>query len=176
VTDQPPEDTPPTRKERITALADKLCRSYTYGVGLDETAADDPEEARAHRRAARRLLKWVEEAPDEEISDAFRRGFDRGRERQKKRTEQDMARLEAEVAELRQDRDPDGLRARIRSLEYALHGWDTLMMGRDRKAFGMTPDWKQTAADYLAQLVEAQRELAELKGHQPSNATRREQM
>jgi hypothetical protein len=50
------------------------------------------------------------------------------------------------------------------------------MMGRDRKAFGMTPDWKQTAADYLAQLVEAQRELAELKGHQPSNATRREQM
>ena len=34
------------------------------------------------------------------------------------------------------------------------------------------PDWKAQAAEYLAQLTAVQRELAVLKGVQPSNATR----
>jgi hypothetical protein len=174
VTDQPPEDTPPTREERIALLAEKLCRSYTYGVGLEETAEDDPDAAQAHRDAAEHLLDWIAEAPREDRRAAFGRGWERGREAERKAHARDVARLEAEVAELRQERDPGGLRARIRDLEHALHGWDTLLMGRDRKAYGAVPDWKQTAADYLAKLTVVQRELAELKGHQPANATRRD--
>lgn len=171
----PADDAPrPTREERLAQLADKLCRSYTYGVGLEETQQNDPEEAEAHRDAAEHLLPWIEECPREERHAAYTRGYDRGKEVQARRTAQDMARLEAEAAELRQDRDPDGLRARIRDLEYALHGWDTLLMGRDRKNAGLAPDWRATAAGYLAQLVEAQRELAQLKGCQPDDATRRE--
>jgi hypothetical protein len=171
---EPPEDTPPTREERITELADKLCRSYTYGVGLDETTEDDPEAAEAHRDAAEAILPLLEEAPREDRRAAFGRGWERGREAERKAHARKMARLEAEVAELRKDRDPEGLRARIRDLEHALDGWDKFMTGRDRRNAGLVPDWKQTAADYLAKLVEAQRELAELKGHQPANATRRD--
>jgi hypothetical protein len=171
---EPPEDTSPTREERIELLAEKLCRSYTYGVGLDETTEDDPEAAEAHRDAAEAILPWIEEAPREDRRAAFGRGWERGREAERKAHARNMARLEAEVAELRKDRDPDGLRARIRDLEHALAGWDTLMLGRDRKAHGTVPDWKATAVGYLAQLVEVQRELAELEGHQPSNATRRD--
>lgn len=174
-TEPPADDTPPpTRKERIAQLADKLCRTYTHGIDLESLEETDPEEAGEHRSAARRLLKWIEEAPEEEKESAFKRGFDLGRERQKQRTARDMDRLEAEVAELRQDRDPEGLRERIRALEYALRGWDTLMTGRDRRQYGAVPDWRQVAAEHLARLVEAERELAVLKGHQPSNATRRD--
>lgn len=174
MTDQPPEDTPPTREERIAELADKLCRSYTYGFGLEETAQDDPETAETHRDAAEHLLDWIAEAPREDRRAAFGRGWERGREAERKAHAREKARLEAEVAELRQERDPDGLRARIQDLEHALHGWDTLLMGRDRRNADAVPDWKATAADYLAKLVEAQRDLAELKGHQPANATRRD--
>lgn len=174
MTDQPPEDQPPAREERLALLADKLCRSYTYGVGIDELAESDPEQAEAHRDAAEALLPFIEEAPREDRRAAFGRGWEKGREAERKAHARNTARLEAEVAELQQDRDPDGLRARIRDLEHALHGWDTLMTGRDRKAYGIVPDWKQTAAGYLAKLVEVQRELAELRGHQPSNATRRD--
>jgi hypothetical protein len=83
-----------------------------------------------------------------------------------------MRRLEAEVAELRTDRDPDGLRARIRDLEHALEGWDRFMTGRVIPRPDAPPDWKAQAAEYLAKLTESQRELAVLKGIQPSNATR----
>lgn len=103
---------------------------------------------------------------------AFGRGYEKGRERQKARTAADMRRLEAEVVELRTDRDPDGLRARIRDLEYALDGWDRFVTGRVRA--GAAPDWQQQAAEYLAKLTATQRELAVLKGVQPSNATGRE--
>ncbi|MFJ3699548.1 hypothetical protein ACIPW9_36400 [Streptomyces sp. NPDC090052] len=119
MTEQPaPEDDvpPPTREERLALLAEQLCRSYTLGIGLAETEQDDPQEAQAHRDAAEHILSWIEEAPREERRAAFGRGYDRGRESQRKRTAGDMARIEAELAELRIDRDPDGLRARIRDL------------------------------------------------------------
>jgi hypothetical protein len=174
VTEQPTDDTPPpTREERQAALADRLCRTYTHGIDLDTMKQTDPEEAQRHRSAARRLIKLIEEAPEEEIEAAFKRGYDRGREVQKRRTAEDVARLEAEVAELRQERDPEGLRARIRSLEYALRGVNTHLMGRDRHRHGAVPDWKALAGEYLATAIQAQRELAELRGHQPSDATRR---
>jgi hypothetical protein len=43
------------------------------------------------------------------------------------------------------------------------------MTGRVRA--GAAPDWKAQAAEYLAKLTEVQRELAVLKGVQPSNST-----
>jgi hypothetical protein len=158
----------PTREER---LADQLAREYDYQP-LAELEQEDPERAQEHRDAAAALLPWIEECPREERRAAFRRGYDKGKERQKARTAADMRRLEAEVAELRQDRDPDGLRARIADLEYALEGWDRFMTGRVRPRPDVPPDWKSQAAEYLAKLTEAQRELAILKGVQPSNTTR----
>lgn len=155
----------PSREDR---LADQLSREYDYR-GLDELEREDPERAQEHRDAAAALLPWIEQCPREERRAAFGRGFDKGKERQKARTAADMRRLEAEVAELRQDRDPEGLRARIRDLEYALHGWDRFMTGRLRA--DAAPDWKAQAAEYLAQLTAVQRELAVLKGVQPSDAT-----
>jgi hypothetical protein len=156
------------RDQRLNALADQLCREYDYR-GIEELQQEDPERAQEHRDAAAALLPWIEERPREERRAAFSRGYEKGRERQKARTAADMRRLEAEVAELRLDRDPEGLRGRIRDLEYALEGWDRFMTGRVR--IGAAPDWKEQAAEYLAKLVEAQRELAVLKGVQPSNAT-----
>lgn len=162
---------PDIREQRLNALADQLSREYDYR-GLEELAKEDPERAQEHRDAAAALLPWIEERPREERRDAFGRGFDKGRERQKARTAADVRHLEAEVAELRTDRDPDGLRARIRDLEHALEGWDRFMTGRVRAETAReAPDWKAQAAVYLAKLVEAQRELAVLKGVQPSNAT-----
>jgi hypothetical protein len=152
----------------LLRLADQLSRQYDYR-GLDELEQEDPERAQEHHDAAAVLLPWIEQRPREERREAFSRGYDKGRERQKARTAEDMRRLEAEVAELRQDRDPDGLRARIRDLEYALQGWDRFMTGRVRA--GAAPDWQQQAAEYLAELTAVQRELAVLKGVQPSNAT-----
>ncbi len=153
-------------------LADKLSRLYDYR-SLDEVEQEEPERAQEHRDAAAELAPWIAECPREERREAFGRGYDKGRERQKARTAADMRRLEAETAELRQDRDPEGLRARIRDLEYALAGWDRFMTGRVRAEHAAAaPDWREQAAVYLAQLVEAQRELAVLKGVQPSDATR----
>ncbi|WP_328545391.1 hypothetical protein [Streptomyces europaeiscabiei] len=152
-------------------LADQLARQYDYR-SLAEVEEEDPERAQEHRDAAAHLLSWIEECPREERMAAFGRGFDKGKERQKLRTAADMRRLEAEAAELRRDRDPEGLRARIRDLEYALQGWDRFMTGRVVPRPDAPPDWKAQAAEYLAKLAEAQRELAELKGVQPSNATR----
>jgi hypothetical protein len=157
------------QNDRLQRLADQLAREYDYR-GLDELAKEDPERAQEHRDAAAALLPWIQECPREERRDAFGRGFDKGRERQKARTAADIRRLEAEVAELRQDRDPDGLRSRIRDLEYALAGWDRFMTGRVRA--GQAPNWQQQAAEYLAKLTAVERELAVLKGVQPSNATR----
>ena len=156
-----PEPTPEQR------LADQLSREYDY-QGIDELEQEDPERAQEHRDAAQTLLTWIAECPREERRAAFGRGYEKGRERQKVRTAADMRRLEAEVAELRKDRDPDGLRARIRDLEYALDGWDRFMTGRLRA--GAAPDWQTQAAEYLAKLVDVQRELAVLKGVQPSYA------
>jgi len=158
-----------TREQR---LADQLSREYDYR-GISELEQEDPERAQEHRDAAAALLPWIDECPREERHAAFGRGYEKGRERGRARTASDVRRLEAEVAELRQDRDPDGLRARIRDLEHALEGWDRFMTGRVSAETGReAPDWKTQAALYLAQLVEAQRELAVLKGVQPSNATR----
>ncbi|MFD8899839.1 hypothetical protein [Streptomyces ardesiacus] len=158
--------------KRLTSLADQLAREYDYR-GIDELQQDDPTRAQEHRDAAAALLPWIDECPREERKAAFMRGYDKGRERQKARAAAEIRRLEAEVAELRQDRDPDGLRARIRDLEHALEGWDRFMTGRVRaESAQVASDWKTQAAVYLAQLVEAQRELAVLKGVQPSNAIR----
>ena len=159
-----PEDTPPSREERLAGLAEKLCHAYTYGVGIDEMAATNPEEAEVHRDAAEAILPLLEEAPREDRRAAFRRGWDRGRDAERQRNTEHVARLEAELADLRQDRDPDGLRARIRDLEHTLRGWDQLM--NNRRYTG----WEKVAAHYLELLTEVQRELAELKGHQPSDA------
>ena len=149
-----------SREER---LAEELCHAYHYGVGLDELDEVDPDQARAHRRAARRLLRWLEDAPKRELKAAFQRGYDRGKERQKERTAEDVERLEADVAELRQERDPDGLRARIADLQYVARGYGRLFTGGS--------DLRGQLADALKRLEETQRELAELKGVQPSNAT-----
>lgn len=161
-------DQEPTQVER---LADQLARQYDYR-SLAELEQEDPERAQEHRDAAAHLAPWIQECPREERRAAFGRGFDKGKERQKVRTAGDVRRLEAEVAELRQDRDPDGLRARIRDLEHALAGWDRFMTGRVRPRPDVPPDWKAQAAECLAKLTEVQRELAVLKGVQPSNATR----
>ena len=160
----------PSREER---LADQLAREYDYRP-LAELEQEDPERAQEHRDAAVSLARWIEECPREERRAAFGRGYEKGRERQKARTAADMRRIEAEVAELHQDRDPDGLRARIRDLEYALEGWDRFMTGRVRPRPDVPPDWKAQAAEYLAKLTAVQRELAVLKGVQPSNATGRQ--
>lgn len=160
---------PSDRDARLAALADLLAREYDFR-GIDELETEDPERAREHRDAAAALLPWIEERPREERQEAFGRGWKKGREADEKRTAADMRRLEADVAELRQDRDPDGLRGRIRDLEHALQGWDRYMTGRIR--LGAPVDWKEQAAEYLAQLTAVQRELAELRGVQPSNATR----
>lgn len=152
----------------VQRLAEQLSRQYDYR-GLAELEQEDPERAKEHRDAAEALLPWMTESPREERRAAFSRGYEKGRERQQARTASDMRRLEAEVAELRKDRDPGGLRARIRDLEYALDGWDRFMTGRIRA--GAAPDWQAQAAEYLAKLTAVQRELAELKGVQPSNAT-----
>lgn len=169
-TGQPTEDdiTLPSQVER---LADQLARQYDYR-SLAELEQEDPERAQEHRDAAAHLAPWIQECPREERRAAFSRGFDKGKERQKARTAADMRRLEAEVAELRQERDPEGLRARIGDLEYALEGWDRFMTGRVRPRPDVPPDWKAQAGEYLAKLTEVQRELAVLKGVQPSNATR----
>jgi outer membrane murein-binding lipoprotein Lpp len=166
----PKDDSAPTEAERLEALADQLSREYDYR-SLVELEQEDPERAQEHRDAARTLLPWITECPREERQAAFGRGYEKGRERQQARTAADVRRLEAEVAELRTDRDPEGLRARIRDLEYALEGWDRFMTGRVRA--GAAPDWEQQAAEYLAKLTAVQRELAVLKGVQPGNATRR---
>ena len=166
--EQPEDDAAPAEADRLEALADQLSREYDYR-GIAELEREDPERAQEHRDAARSLLPWIAECPREERRAAFGRGFDKGKERQKVRTAADTRRLEDQVAELRQDRDPEGLRARIADLEYALDGWDRFMTGRVRA--DTAPDWQQQAAEYLAKLTAVQRELAELKGVQPSNAT-----
>lgn len=163
-----PEDDGP-EPDRAALLADRLSREYDYR-GIDELEQGDPERALEHRDAAAALLPWIAECPREERRAAFGRGYDKGRERQQARTAADVRRLEAEVAELRKERDPDGLRARIRDLEYALEGWDRFMTSRTRA--GAAPDWQQQAAEYLAKLTQAQRRLAVLEGVQPDNATR----
>lgn len=169
MTDEVPVDDGP-EPDREALLADWLSREYDYR-GITELEQEDPERAQEHRDAAQALVSWIAECPREERSAAFGRGYEKGRERQKVRTAADMRRLEAEAAELRKDRDPEGLRGRIRDLERALEGWDRFMTGRTR-----TPDatgWKDVAAGYLAKLTEVQRELAILKGVQPDDATRR---
>jgi hypothetical protein len=153
----------PTQEQRLAALAEELCHAYHYGVGLTELEQEDPEQAAAHRQAAVFLLQYLERAPREEKKSAFQRGYDRGRENQKKSTAEQMQHLEQTVAELRTERDPEGLRARIADLTYVNRGWERLMHG--------TTAGRTETADLLRRLEAAQRELAELKGAQPSNAT-----
>jgi histidine triad (HIT) family protein len=57
---------------------------------------------------------------------AFRRGYSRGQERQEQRTAEHVVWLQATVAELRKDRDPEGLRSRIADLQYVARGWESL--------------------------------------------------
>jgi hypothetical protein len=98
-----------------------------------------------------------------DVRAAFRRGYDRGRDNQKKHTAEYVQHLEAEVAELRQDRDPEGLRARIADLQYVARSYGRIMTGGS--------DLRGQLVDALARLEAAQREVAVLKGVQPSNAT-----
>lgn len=158
---------PSTEEQRLAALAEKLCHAYHYGVGLDELEEEDPDQARTHRRAARRFLRWLDKYPEQQVTQerraAFRRGYDRGAENAKKATAEHVASLEADVAELRQDRDPEGLRARIADLTYVNRGWERLMHG--------TTTGQSETAELLRRLEAVQRELAVLKGVQPSNAS-----
>lgn len=153
----------PSREQRLAALAEELCHAYHYGVGLDELEEEDPDQARAHREAAEFVMTYIERAPQEEKRAVFRRGYERGRNNQKASTAEYVAQLEAEVAELRQDRDPEGLRARIADLQYVTRGYSRMMTGRS--------DLRGLLTDALQRLDAAQRELAVLKGVQPSNAT-----
>lgn len=170
MTEQPPVDEEPDPAQPLLRLADELSRQYDFR-DLTELQQEDPERAQEHWGAAQALLSWIAECPREERRAAWRRGYDQGRERQKLRTAEDIQRLEAETAELRAERDPDDLRARIRDLEHVLDGWNRRMTGRTSP--GEPLDWKEQAAEYLLQLSAAQRELAILKGVQPDDATRR---
>lgn len=163
----PEGDGAPAEPERIGKLADQLARHYDYQT-VAELEQEDPDRAQEHRDAAATLASWIRQCPREDRRAAFQRGYDRGVEVQKSRTAAAISRLEAEIEELRQDRDPEALRARITDLEYVLKGW-----GRFATAgiHGAAPDWKAQAAEYLVKLTEAQRDLAVLKGVQPSNAT-----
>ncbi|MEW1565751.1 hypothetical protein AB0454_22530 [Streptomyces sp. NPDC093509] len=167
---QPPVDEEPDPAQPLLRLADELSRQYDFR-DLTELQQEDPERAQEHWGAAQALLSWIAQCPREERRAAFLRGFDRGRERQMARTEEDLRRLEAEAAELRTERAPEDLRGRIRDLEAVLDGWNRRMTGRTR--LGEDVDWKEQAADYLLQLSAAQRELAILKGVQPDDAARR---
>jgi hypothetical protein len=153
----------PAEEQRLDALAEELCHAYHYGVGLTELEQEDPQQAAAHRQAAEFLLRLIERAPKADRKAAFLRGYARGSENQKKRTAENVQRLEATVAELRTERDPNGLRARIADLQYVSRGWERLMHG--------TTAGQSEVADLLHRLEAAQRELAEVKGVQPSNAT-----
>jgi len=146
------------QEQRKAALAELLCHAYEYGVGLDELRTEDPKRAAEHESAAAYLLGKLEQAPFNEKRAAFRRGYDRGRDNAQKATAEHMAELEAALAELRQDRDPEGLRARIADLEYVLAGYM-------RRA--------HDPGHLVTRLALAQRELAELKGVQPSDSTGR---
>jgi histidine triad (HIT) family protein len=106
---------------------------------------------------------YVDLSSCEDKRAAFRRGYDRGQERQEQRTAEHVMWLQATVAELRKDRDPEGLRARIADLQYVARGYGRIMTGGS--------DLRADLTDALRRLEEAQRELAELKGVQPSNAT-----
>ncbi|WP_369689045.1 hypothetical protein [Streptomyces sp. Wb2n-11] len=125
---QPPEDDAPerTKEQRLLELAEELCHAYTYGVGYDETLQESPEDARKHMDAAHALLPYIQAAPREERRAAFRRGWDRGKERQAKWTAEDMRRLEQENAELRAEHDPEEIRQRFRDLQRA---WEELYRG-----------------------------------------------
>lgn len=169
MTDEVPADDAP-EPDREALLADQLSREYDFR-SITELEKEEPERAKEHRDAARNLVSWIAGCPREERRAAWRRGYDQGRERQKRRTAEDVQRLEAETAELRAERDPDDLRARIRDLEHVLDGWNRRMTGRTSP--GEPVDWKDQAAEYLLQLSAAQRELAILKGVQPDDAARR---
>lgn len=169
MTDNQPVDNGP-EPDRAALLADQLSREYDYR-GIAELEREDPERAQEHRDAAQALLSWIVGCPREERRAAWWRGYDQGRERQKRRTAEDLQRLEAETAELRTERDPEALRARIRDLEHVLDGWNRRMTGR--KSPGEPVNWREQAADYLLQLAAVQRELAVLKGVQPDDVTRR---
>jgi hypothetical protein len=154
-------------EQRLAALAEALCHAYHPGRGMDELEEEDPDQARAHRRAAGRFLRWIEEYPEQQVRQerraAFRRGYDRGAENAKKSSAEQIERLEADVAELRKDRDSEGLRARIADLQYVNRGYSRIVMGGS--------DLRADLADALRRLEVAQRELAVLKGVQPDNAT-----
>ncbi|WP_331756330.1 hypothetical protein OHA04_45470 (plasmid) [Streptomyces sp. NBC_01590] len=151
---QPTDDSPErTREQRLAELAEKLCRSYTYGVGLEELEQTDPDEASAHRDAAEHLLPWIQEAPREDRRAAFRRGYAKGKENQAKSTAEYVQCLEAEVADLRIDRDPEGLRWRIRDLERA---WDEMWVGHTGRR-----DIRDVTRQAHERAVAAERKLAE---------------
>lgn len=100
---QPADDTPErTREQRLAELAEKLCRSYTYGVGLEELQKTDPEDAGAHRDAAEHLLPWIDEAPKREIREAFGRGYDKGRDRGRASQAREMEQLRADLDRVQQ--------------------------------------------------------------------------
>lgn len=152
-----------SREKRLAVLAEELCHAYHYGVGLTELEQEDPQQAAAHRAAAEALLRHIERAPKEDRRAAFRRGYDRGQQNERNRTIEYVQHLEDTVADLRTDRDPEGLRARIADLQYVTRGYGRLVSGRS----GLEAE----LADALARLEAAQRELAVLKGVQPSTAT-----
>lgn len=162
--EQPPRDDAPrpTREERLAELAEKLCRSYTYGFGLEEVERTDPEEARAHRDAARHLLPWLEEAPERDRHDAWDRAWELARESQKKRTEEQVRRLEERLADARLERDPEGLLQRVRSLECA---WDELWNGHTgrRDITEIVRSSHERAVHAEAQLRQARTLLAQWK-------------
>lgn len=160
-------ETPPPNWPAV--LADQLSREYDY-LPLIELDRSDPGRAEEHRDAAQSLVRWIQECPREERRAAYRRGYDRGVEVQRSRGQKDRERLQAEIDELRQERDPEGLRSRITDLEYVLRGWGRFVAPG---LHGATADWKAQAAEYLAKLTAVQQELAVLKGVQPSNTTGR---
>lgn len=167
MTDQPPaDDAEPTREQRLNELAEKLCRSYMYGVGLKELESTDPEAATAHRDAAEALLPSIQEAPREDRRAAFMRGYAKGKENQTKNTANDIARMEAKLAELRIDRDPDGLRQRNRDLERA---WDELWVGHTGRR-----DIRDITRQTHERAVAAERKLTELQAEQKQDAEQAE--
>lgn len=119
---------------------------------------------------------WPEElaalastVPFNEKPTAFQRGYAKGHDSAKKAAAEYTAQLETALAELRQDRDPDALRARIADLAYVLHGYSRRRTGAGHGTDGTS--LHGLLADALGRLETVQRELAVLKGVQPSDAT-----
>lgn len=155
------------------ACLDTRRSAHLYGTWISEDGeqTDDPVDQlyRHDDDWPKELAALASTVPFNEKRAAFRRGYAKGRDSEKKAAAEYTAQLEQALTELRQDHDPDALRARIADLEHVLHGYSRLHTGAGHGTDGTSLQGLLT--DTLNRLETAQRELAVLRGIQPSDAT-----